>query len=118
MKENLSLNNKNEEKSELLTMLNDILVNSINEIPKEIVDRKDPNYHKYKVRGNWFTVAFNLIQFANKSKYIPEDFYKEVLEFINVWHKNHHNDSVMTTKEEIDTMDSFLIKTKEYIENK
>jgi len=118
MKENLSFSNKNEEKSKLLTMLDNLLVNSINEIPKEIIDLKDPNYFNYKVRGNWFSGAFNFIELAKELKYIPEDFWKEVSKFLDVWNKNHHSDSVMTTKEEIDTMDNFLIKTKEYIENK
>lgn len=114
---------ESESRTELLSRVNYLLNDCSNEMSQEIVTHKDPNYYKYKVRGNWFHKCLGFIEQAVRLNYAPPEFLAEVLDFIKAWKKRHYENPepkriVKTTKEEIDTMDNFLKRTKEFIENK
>lgn len=119
MDENSILKKENSEemKEKILHRLNHILNDHISEIPDEMVSYNDPNYHKYKVRGNWFQGALATLEHASILKLIPEDVYEEASELAKSWRERHVTDDVRTSKDEIDGMDNILKRAIEIIEN-
>ncbi|MFA6274005.1 MAG: hypothetical protein WC662_02485 [Candidatus Paceibacterota bacterium] len=122
MKEN-SLENKITKKEELLTQIDSFLNDYSNEIPEKMAHDliSSPSsfgekYYKLKVRVNWFTGFLGYLELAYHEKFIPEDFWIEIIDFIKRFKENHKKDSDRTTKEQIDEADNLLKRAKEIIE--
>lgn len=98
----------------------------IDEIPDHIVHGNNPENHKYKVRGNWFAAVRNSLDNAAHLNMFPEEFNQEWKNFFIKWgDKKPETDedeigvkNILNTKEEIDTVNSFLLKAQEIISNK
>ncbi len=117
---------KNEDKKINSVKSIDHLLNDFsNEIPekmaRELIEGGSnfgSEYYKLKVRINWFHGVLSTLESAYYKGFLPEDFWKEITDFIKKFKESHIKTSDRTTKEEIEKADDLLRRAKEFIEKK
>ena len=112
--ENFSQNLLIEKKKDLIKRIDNLLNDYSNEIPENLINGSF-KIKNFKVRTNWFSGVLNTIE--DSEQLLPESFKLELYDFIKSFkEKRKDSDEIRTNKEEIDIVDNFLKRAKEYIE--
>lgn len=121
MKESINLPIENKEelnKDYFLKEIDSLLNKNSEEIPDEMLHSFSTN-NDYKIRTAWFHSIAQLVDYAIKLKYIPDDFKNTIVKpFLDDYKQRREieGEKHRTTKEDIEKGNEILRKAKEYLE--
>ena len=95
-------------KEQRLADLKHLRYDFLDDLPPEKVTHADPDYHRYKCRGNYFQgVVDTLSQVVEAGDVFDPELQQKVIKFMN-YACNEHDFSRFTTRKDLDRIDKVL----------